>query len=230
MAQSLALAGAKVAICRRTTGESEQVAAELAHITGKRVIGIQADVIYNRSVLAMVAKCEAAFGKVDILINNAGINVRKPTSEVLEEEWDSVIDISVKGSFLCSQALLTGMIERNWGRIVMLGSIMSHVAIPNRSAYSAAKAGLMGLTRSLALDCATHGVTVNCFCPGVFITPLNVPLMNDPVASQTFLSKIPMGRFAQPEELAGAILFLCSNASAYMTGSALTVDGGWTAQ
>jgi NAD(P)-dependent dehydrogenase (short-subunit alcohol dehydrogenase family) len=230
MAQALAEAGAHVAICSRTAGEAESAAAELATVTGGRIIGLQADVIDRKSVLAMAERCAAAFGKIDILINNAGVNVRKPTVDVLEEDWDLVVDITLKGSFLCSQALLPGMIERKWGRIVMLGSITSHVSIPNRAAYTSAKAGVLGLTRALALDSAPHGVTVNCLCPGLFATPMNLPLMNDPVAYQTFLGKIPMGRWAQPEELGGAILFLCSDASAYMTGAALTIDGGWTVQ
>jgi len=230
MALALAQAGADVAICSRTEGEAALAAGELAAETGRHIIGVQADVTNKNSVLAMGARCESAFGRVDILINNAGVNVRKPTAEVLEDDWDSVVDITVKGSFLCSQAFLPGMIERRWGRIVMLGSIMSHVAIQNRAAYSSAKAGVLGLTRARAIDCAQYGVTVNCLCPGVFATPMNLPLRNDPVAYQTFLSKIPMGRWAQPQELGGAILFLCSDASAYMTGTALTIDGGWTAQ
>lgn len=230
MAQALAEAGADVAICSRTAGEAESASREIAGSTGRRVIGVQADVTDRISVAAMVDHCNEVFGKVDILLNNAGVNVRKPTPEVTEEDWDSVLDITIKGSFLCSQALLPGMIDRNWGRIVMLGSIMSHVAIPGRAAYASAKAGVLGLTRALALEAAPHGVTVNCLCPGVFATPMNLPLMNDPAAYQTFLGKIPMGRWAQPEELAGAVVFLCSSASGYMTGAALTIDGGWTAQ
>jgi NAD(P)-dependent dehydrogenase (short-subunit alcohol dehydrogenase family) len=230
MAVALAEAGADVAVCSRTAGEAAEVAAEIAQQTGRTVIGVEADVTDKASITAMVAQCDATFGKIDILINNAGVNVRKPTSEVTEEDWDSVVDITVKGSFLCSQALLPGMMERKWGRIVMLGSIMTHVAIPGRAAYASAKAGVLGLTKALALEAASSGVTVNCLCPGVFATPMNLPLMNDPVAFQTFLGKIPMGRWAQPEELGGVVVYLCSEASQYMTGTTLTVDGGWTAQ
>ncbi|HLK55155.1 MAG TPA: SDR family NAD(P)-dependent oxidoreductase [Chthonomonadaceae bacterium] len=230
MAQALAEAGADVALCSRNLSEAEAAASEIAEATGRNVRGFQADVTDRSSILQLQADCETALGKVDILINNAGINVRKPTAELTEEDWDSVLDISVKGSFLCSQAFLPDMIERKWGRIVMLGSIMTHVAIAGRAAYASAKTGVLGLTRALALEGAPHGVTVNCLCPGVFATPMNLPLMNDPVAFQTFLSKIPMGRWAQPEELSGVVLFLCSDASAYMTGTTLTVDGGWTAQ
>ena len=230
MAQALAEAGANVALCSRNLSEAEAAAQEIAAATGRAVKGFQADVTDRASVLQLKADAEAALGPVDILINNAGINVRKPTQELTEEDFDSVMDISVKGSFLCSQAFLPGMTERKWGRIVMLGSIMTHVAIAGRAAYASAKTGVLGLTRALALESAPHGVTVNCLCPGVFATPMNLPLMNDPVAFQTFLSKIPMGRWAQPEELGGVIVFLCSEASAYMTGVTLTVDGGWTAQ
>ncbi len=148
----------------------------------------------------------------------------------MEADWDSVVDISMKGSFLCSQAFMAPMIARKWGRIVMLGSIMTFVAIAGRSAYAAAKSGVMGLTRALALEGAAHGVTVNCLCPGPFETPMNRVLMDDPVAYQAFLAKIPAGRWGQPEELGPAVVYLCSSASSFMTGAALTIDGGWTAQ
>lgn len=230
MAQALAEAGADIALCSRTGAEAAQAAQEIAAATGRRAAGFQADVTDRASVAHLKAQCETTFGQVDILLNNAGVNVRKPTAELTDEDWDSVIDISVKGSFLCSQAFLPGMIERKWGRIVMLGSIMTFVAIPGRAAYASAKTGVLGLTKALALEGAPHGVTVNCLCPGPFETPMNQALMNDPVAYQAFLSKIPMGRWGQPEELGGAIVFLSSPASAFMTGTTLTLDGGWTAQ
>jgi NAD(P)-dependent dehydrogenase (short-subunit alcohol dehydrogenase family) len=230
MATALAEAGADIALCSRSAEEAEQAAREIAAATGRRAAGFYADVTDGESVTALKTSCEAAFGQVDILLNNAGVNVRKPTAELTEDDWDSVIDSTIKGSFFCSQAFLPGMMERKWGRVVMLGSIMSFVAIPGRAAYASAKSGILGLTRALALEGAPHGVTVNCLCPGPFETPMNRPLMNDPVAYQAFLSKIPLGRWGQPEELGGAIIFLCSPASAFMTGTTLTLDGGWTAQ
>ena len=230
MALALAEAGADVALCSRNGGEAEQAAAEIRSLTGRKALGLVCDVTDKSSVLILKGDVEAEFGKVDILLNNAGVNVRKPTVELTEEDWDSVIDISVKGSFFCSQAFMPGMIERKWGRIVMLGSIMSFVAIAGRAAYASSKSALLGMTKALALEGAAHGVNVNCLCPGPFETPMNRVLMDDPVAYQAFLAKIPMGRWGQPEELGGAIVFLCSDAASFMTGTSLTIDGGWTAQ
>ena len=230
MALALAEAGADIAICSRNGDEAEAAAREIADRTNRKAAGMTCDVTDLGSVRRLAAECEERFGRIDILLNNAGVNVRKPTAQLTEEDWDSVIDISVKGSFLCAQAFMPAMMDRKWGRIVMLGSIMSYVAIAGRSAYAAAKTGVLGLTRALALEGAPLGVTVNCLCPGPFETPMNRVLMDDPVAYKVFLAKIPIGRWGQPEELGPAIVYLCSEASAFMTGASLTIDGGWTAQ
>lgn len=230
MAYALAEAGADIALCSRNLEEAHQAAQEITAKTGRKAVGYRADVTDKDDVRELAQFCRDELGKIDILLNNAGVNVRKPTPELTEGDWNSVLDISVKGSFLCAQEFMPEMIARKWGRVVMLGSIMSFVSLPGRAAYATAKSALIGLTRTLALEGAPHGVTVNCLCPGPFETPMNRVLMNDPEAYKAFLSKIPLGRWGQPEELGGAIVYLCSDASAFMTGTTLTLDGGWTAQ
>jgi NAD(P)-dependent dehydrogenase (short-subunit alcohol dehydrogenase family) len=179
----------------------------------------------------MAQAAEAALGgPVDILVNNAGINIRGLAHELAEDDFDRVIAINLKAPFLCARRFGPRMAERGWGRILNLGSILSVIGIPGRAPYASAKAGLLNLTRVLALEWAQQGVTVNALCPGPFATEMNLPLLNDPEKYQAFVAKIPMGRWGDLHEVAGAALFLVSDASSFVTGSALFVDGGWTAQ
>jgi NAD(P)-dependent dehydrogenase (short-subunit alcohol dehydrogenase family) len=230
MATALAEAGADVAITGRTIAPCQQTASEIGAATGRRCRGYQADVTRAADVEELAAAVEADFGRIDILINNAGTNIRGPVQELTESDWDTVIDTNLKGPFLCARAVGPKMVQRGWGRVINLGSVLGVIALAGRAPYASSKAGIINLTRVLALEWAGTGVTANAICPGAFGTEMNRQLLDDPVKYQEFVKRIPMGRWGEPDELAGAVVFLASDASTYVTGSALFVDGGWTAR
>jgi NAD(P)-dependent dehydrogenase (short-subunit alcohol dehydrogenase family) len=230
MATALAEAGADVAICSRNSGECRDAADAIAGITGRRVVPFVADVTLAADVDRLAGEVEQTVGPVDVLVNNAGVNIRGPAEELSESDWDQVLDVNLKAPFLCARRLGPSMCRRGWGRVINMGSILSVIGIPGRAPYAAAKAGLLNLTRVLALEWAAKGVTVNAICPGPFATDMNKPLLEDPEKYRAFVAKIPMGRWGELHEIAGAAVFLASDASSFVTGSALFVDGGWTAQ
>jgi NAD(P)-dependent dehydrogenase (short-subunit alcohol dehydrogenase family) len=230
ISKALAEAGADVAIASRAREACESAARNIAAATGRRTAALAVDLAVSDQATRLVAEAESALGPLDILINNAGINIRGASEELSEADWDAVVDTNLKAPFLLARAAGPGMARRGWGRIVNLGSILSVIGIAGRAPYAASKAGLLNLTRVLALEWATRGVTVNAICPGPFGTEMNRTLMSDPAKYKAFAEKIPMGRWGEPEEIAGAVLFLSSDASSFVTGSALFVDGGWTAQ
>ncbi|PYQ21575.1 MAG: 2-deoxy-D-gluconate 3-dehydrogenase [Acidobacteria bacterium] len=229
MAQALAEAGSEVAIASRTLEACRVAADEISRATGRRTAAFAVDLNQFEGMPRFVREVESDFGAVDILVNNAGINVRGASEEIGEADWDAVVDTNLKAPFLLARALGPGMCTRGWGRVINLGSILSVVALPGRAPYASSKAGLLGLTRVLALEWAGRGVTVNAICPGPFATDMNQQLLSDPVRYKGIIDKIPMGRWGELDDIAGAAVFLASEASSFVTGTALFVDGGWTA-
>ena len=229
IATALAEAGAEVAIASRTREACAAAADDIGRSTGRRTAAFTVDVTSAADIERLVGEVESHLGTIDILVNNAGINIRGAVDQLSEADWDAVMDTNLKGPFLCARAIGPGMARRGWGRIINLASILGVVALPGRAPYASAKAGIINLTRVLALEWAGAGVTVNALCPGVFGTEMNRQILDDPVKYQEFVRRIPMGRMGELHELAGAALFLAAESSSYMTGSCLFVDGGWTA-
>lgn len=228
MAGALAEAGADLVLTSRHLQDVEAVASELAP-TGRKVVPLQADVTRIDDIEDLVRDALAHLGKIDILINNAGINIRKPALELTENDWDQTLDTNLKGCFRVAKAVGRHMVARRAGRIVNIASMLASVTIPERAAYAASKGGLVQLTRTLAVEWAPYNVRVNAICPGPFLTELNRPVLNDPEKVKFFMDRMPMKRFGKPEELHGAVIFLASEASSFITGTTVYIDGGWTA-
>ncbi|HKX26479.1 MAG TPA: glucose 1-dehydrogenase [Blastocatellia bacterium] len=230
ISQALAEAGAEIVIAGRNAADCQQAAQEINAATGRRAIGLAADVTQTDQLHRLKDEAERALGPIEILVNNAGINIRGTIGELTEADFNAVINTNLTASFLCAKVFGVPMCERGWGRVINLGSIMSVIALPGRTPYASSKAGVLGLTRALALEWATKGVTVNAICPGPFATEMNRQLLNDPAKYQDFIARIPMGRWGDLHEITGAAVFLASDASSFVTGNSLFIDGGWTAQ
>ncbi len=228
MAMGLAQAGATLALCGRDAEGLASARAE-AEQHGVRAEVFRVDVTDRRGVRETVAAAIERLGRLDVLLNDAGINIRKPAVEFTEEEWDRVIETNLKGYFLVAQAVGEHMIAKGGGKIINVASILSTVGMRNQLAYASSKGGVAQLTRVLAVEWAPHHVNVNAIAPAFFETPLTAEVLRDPERQRFIATHTPMGRWGQPEELQGAAVFLAARASDYVTGQILHVDGGWTA-
>jgi NAD(P)-dependent dehydrogenase (short-subunit alcohol dehydrogenase family) len=226
MALALADAGAKVALVSRNREQLHAV----AHEVGVQAKVFVADVTREDHVASLQRDVVAAYGGIQILINNAGINVRKPLTDFTLDEWNSVIHTNLTAPFLLCRAFAPQMKGKGYGRIINITSTMSHVSMSLRSAYSASKAGLLGMTRALALELASEGITVNGISPGPFATEMNTVLIQNPEVNQQFISRIPVGRWGKVEEVGQLAVYLCAEDSGFITGTDILIDGGWCAQ
>jgi NAD(P)-dependent dehydrogenase (short-subunit alcohol dehydrogenase family) len=230
IAEALATAGARVAISARQLQSARRAADEVAAASGQTAMGLAADVTVRSDVEAMVGRILEGFGRLDILVNNAGINIRGPIEQLSEADWDAVVDTNLKGPWLCCRAVAEPMKAQRWGRVINVSSMLGEIALPGRSPYAASKGGLTLLTKTLALEWAPHGINVNALCPGPFATEINTPLLNDPAARAQMEANVPLARWGDPAELGPAAVFLASDASSFMTGATLFIDGGYTAR
>jgi NAD(P)-dependent dehydrogenase (short-subunit alcohol dehydrogenase family) len=230
MAAGLASAGADVMLVSRHSEEARAAADTIARDFGRKACGHAADVTQPVEVDTMLAAAESALGRVDILINSAGINIRGPIAELTPEQFDQVMNVNVKGTWLCCRAVLAGMRARKWGRIINLASALGLVGLAGRTPYTASKGAVVQMTRTLALETAADGISANAICPGPFLTEMNLAIADTEDGQKFVVGATALKRWARLEEIQGAAIFLASDAASYVTGATLAVDGGWTAQ
>jgi NAD(P)-dependent dehydrogenase (short-subunit alcohol dehydrogenase family) len=229
MAFALAEAGVRIALVARDVPQLNAVAEQVRQF-GPQAEVFRTDISDESQVLQLERDVLAKLGPVDILINNAGIAVRKFCVDLTLADWMSVMNTNLTSAFLLSRSFVPHMKGRGYGRIINISSIMGHISVPQRTAYSSSKAGLMGFTRALALELAPEGITVVSISPGPFATEMTIPLMTNPEINEQFMSKTPLRRWGQPDDIGKLALYLCSEEAGFITGTDIVVDGGWCAQ
>lgn len=230
IAAALAEAGATTVICARHLDACESLARDIAEQAGRPSLGIAADVTVEQQVTDMFDTVTERFGRLDVLVNSAGINVRHPVEAFPPEAFRQVLDVNLTGTWLCCRAASAVMKGQGSGSVINISSVLGHVGLEERTAYCASKAAVLGLTRTLALEWAPAGVRCNALCPGPFLTEINQPLLKTPEKVASLLANTAFNRWGELHEIRGAAVFLASDASTYMTGSSLLLDGGWTAR
>ena len=229
MALALSGAGARVALVARDVEKLKAVRDEITQQGGIAAF-FAGDVTSERDVAEVAQAITEQLGPAQILINNAGTNLRKPVTGFTLEEFRGVVDSTLLSTFLMCRAFVPGMKDKGYGRILNMASIMGHISLPERTAYSSAKSSLFGFTRALALELAPGGVTVNTISPGPFGTDMNLAIMNNPEVNAQFLANLPVGRWGKVEEIGALACYLCSDFAGFITGTDILIDGGWTAR
>lgn len=228
IAHGLAEAGADV-VCTSRRAEQVEVTASEIEAAGRKTLRCVSDVSDRASLEKLLTECVNGLGKVDILVNSAGRTKREPTIEVNEEDWNAILETNLTGTLRSCQVFGRHMLENGYGRIINIASLSTFVSLFEVAAYAASKAAVASLTKSLAIEWARYGVNVNAIAPGVFRTALNEKLLDETPRGKEFLTRTPMGRFGNVEELAGAAVFLASEAASFVTGEVMVVDGGFLA-
>jgi NAD(P)-dependent dehydrogenase (short-subunit alcohol dehydrogenase family) len=228
IAHGLADAGANVVASSRRSEEVEKTAGEIEE-KGRKSLRITSDVADKATLQNLLDQCVSEFGKVDILVNSAGVTKRTPTLDLPEDEWNWIMETNLTGTLRACQVFGKQMVENGYGRIINIASLSTFVALYEVAAYAASKAAVASLTKSLAIEWSQHGVNVNAIAPGVFKTALNTQLLESTERGKEFLTRTPMKRFGKVEELAGAAVFLASDAASFVNGEVLVVDGGFLA-